>query len=375
MSDFNWQQRARNTLDDELNEIHNQVEAMLSESSISSSATADNLPGAGRTLGKLFMFLGRRLEAAASRFMEKHGYGPEAARKRLRMLCYKRYYTTRAQRIPIQGTVEYRKSRNDVKKLLKYVRSQYASNQELALKAILDLAVYDDIRKMLLELDAAKMVGFVLHQAELGDCDQLLSSSRKALISLVETDINMSGKELVGLHHMAFPGFELQVLRTRLTCILQTFEATIQSSEDVSFLAVRYFREYSMRSCVCCVTRFLPTTFLKIPFYLLEHAPHAIEWPVFAEMLWSARWILSIELGVKELHRELMERSLRYIPYDYKERFIQCLARVKCTGGSEKSSAPLKKEDGSSLRSNRYRVVRVNPDHRLWHAASSTHKN
>ncbi|KAH8117260.1 hypothetical protein DFH11DRAFT_1574057 [Phellopilus nigrolimitatus] len=363
MSDFSWQRRARSTLDDELNEIHNQVEAMLSESSISSSATADNLPGAGRTLGKLFMFLGRRLEAAASRFMEKHGYGPEAARKRLRMLCYKRYYTTRAQRIPIQGTVEYRKSRNDVKKLLKYVRSQYASNQELALKAILDLAVYDDIRKMLLELDAAKMVGFVLHQAELGDCDQLLSSSRKALISLVDT--NMSGKELLGLHHMAFPGSELQVLRTRLTCVLQNLEARIQRSEDVSFLAVRYIAEYVMRSRVCFGTRSLLTRFYKIPFYLLEHTPHAVEWPVYAEMLWSSRWTLRVELGVKELHRELMERSLRHIPYDYKERFIQCLARVNCTGGSEKSSAPLKKEDGSSLRSNRCRVVRVITHHYL----------
>ncbi|KAH8113660.1 hypothetical protein DFH11DRAFT_1727646 [Phellopilus nigrolimitatus] len=124
---------APNTLNNNLNMVYAQVEASLSESSISSNATADNLPGPGRLLGNLYMFLGRRLEAAASRYMEKRGYGPEASKERLERLC-------RDGGSPCDVD---RKSRKEAKNLLKYVRSQYEPNQMLALEAILDFATHD----------------------------------------------------------------------------------------------------------------------------------------------------------------------------------------------------------------------------------------
>lgn len=117
------------TLDERLDHVYTQVEAMLSVSSVSTMATADDLPGAGRTLGKLFSFLGRRLEAAMNRFMERRGYGPQAAKDRIVMqrkedmwLCLVGfpYYVRRDA--PVRGSAEDRQQRKDIGKLLRYVR-------------------------------------------------------------------------------------------------------------------------------------------------------------------------------------------------------------------------------------------------------------
>ncbi|KAH8113633.1 hypothetical protein DFH11DRAFT_1510213, partial [Phellopilus nigrolimitatus] len=188
------------SLNDRLNAVYAQVEASLSESSISTNATADDLPGPGRLLGNLYMFFGRRLEAAASRFAEKRGYGPDASRKRLVTMCYERPDLYLRPIMPIQGTVEFKRSQREVERLLEYVKSKYVSNQELALEAIVDLAIHDHVRQTLIELNAAKVFGLVALQAEAENCDQLLSPSHKALICLVDVDINDMGKRLSELH-------------------------------------------------------------------------------------------------------------------------------------------------------------------------------
>lgn len=51
--------------------------------STSSSLTASNLVGAGRTLGNLYGYLGRRLERALSQFMLKRGFGPSGTAARI----------------------------------------------------------------------------------------------------------------------------------------------------------------------------------------------------------------------------------------------------------------------------------------------------
>lgn len=54
-------------------------------SSVSTNATADNLIGPGRTLGLLYSFLGRRLEARINQIAEHRGHGPRAAFDRLKL--------------------------------------------------------------------------------------------------------------------------------------------------------------------------------------------------------------------------------------------------------------------------------------------------
>lgn len=55
-----------------------------SESSISSGATMSDLPGAGRLLGNLYSYLGRRLENAIGMTAERMGYGPRVVAERIR---------------------------------------------------------------------------------------------------------------------------------------------------------------------------------------------------------------------------------------------------------------------------------------------------
>lgn len=51
--------------------------------STSSSLTASNLAGTGRTLGNLYAYLGRHLERALSQFMSKRGFGPSCTAARI----------------------------------------------------------------------------------------------------------------------------------------------------------------------------------------------------------------------------------------------------------------------------------------------------
>ncbi|KAH8113654.1 hypothetical protein DFH11DRAFT_314318 [Phellopilus nigrolimitatus] len=313
---------ASNTLYDNLNEVYAQVEASLSESSISTTATADDLPGPGRLLGNLYMFLGRRLETAASRFMEKRGYGPEASRKRLAMMCYRFPNDLNYPITPIQGTVEFKQSRKEVKRLLEYAKSKYASNQELALEAILDLAIHDHVRQTLIEFNAAKIFGLVALQAEAENCDQLLSPSRKALICLVDVDINDLGKRILELHEQWHPASIDCGMLTR--CISHTFQGLVekaQSSFAVSFLAFRYIEKVKI---FVLVDSDLGQSLLKIIanalLYMLDHAPSAIEWSVFTSIIYY------IYLGIIkpteeniELVRALAARSLGNEHDSYKE--------------------------------------------------------
>lgn len=54
-----------------------------SQSSISTMATAPNLPGAGRTLGLLYDFLGGKLERRIGKIAETVGAGPRAVAVRI----------------------------------------------------------------------------------------------------------------------------------------------------------------------------------------------------------------------------------------------------------------------------------------------------
>ncbi len=57
------------------------------KSSIDSNATASNLPGAGRTVGLLFDWLGARVESVLSRRALKLGYDPDGVAQDIRQIC------------------------------------------------------------------------------------------------------------------------------------------------------------------------------------------------------------------------------------------------------------------------------------------------
>lgn len=50
----------------------------------SSNDTESDLPGPGRTLGKLYRLIGRHIERGVSAIAEKRGYGPLAVAERIR---------------------------------------------------------------------------------------------------------------------------------------------------------------------------------------------------------------------------------------------------------------------------------------------------
>ncbi len=53
-------------------------QTILSSDSVDTDATAPNLPGPGRTVGLFFDWLGGKLEGQLGHLMERRGYGPEA---------------------------------------------------------------------------------------------------------------------------------------------------------------------------------------------------------------------------------------------------------------------------------------------------------
>lgn len=58
--------------------------------SISTMATEDDLPGAGRILGNILSYYGRKLEQTLSKKAEKHGAGPVASAQKILDLIEKR---------------------------------------------------------------------------------------------------------------------------------------------------------------------------------------------------------------------------------------------------------------------------------------------
>lgn len=87
-------------------------------SSIDSNATADNLPGAGRTVGLFFAWLGSRLEHALNKRAERFGFGPKAIADEIRRHTG-RHETTFQRRIILRDRTLTESETRKVKKLCK----------------------------------------------------------------------------------------------------------------------------------------------------------------------------------------------------------------------------------------------------------------
>ena len=86
----------------------------------SSSATASNLPGAGRTMGKLFSLLGAALERRIYWSADKLGFGPLALRRKLSQRKYSSLVWELEQ-------MPRKQQKNFITKLMKYARSVRSS--------------------------------------------------------------------------------------------------------------------------------------------------------------------------------------------------------------------------------------------------------
>ncbi|KAH8115048.1 hypothetical protein DFH11DRAFT_142738 [Phellopilus nigrolimitatus] len=166
--------------------------------SISTNATADNLPGAGRTLGLFYSFAGKHLETRLGRLAGRLGHGPRATALRIQENSG---IVTLASVLPRPLSLmkaRNRKIQKDCKRLLKYVGSNALSTRGQALDLIIDLSLDDHIRNFLKVVGAEHLIELAHKELFIRyDCNaSLLSRSRKALVSVADDALMQEIKTL-----------------------------------------------------------------------------------------------------------------------------------------------------------------------------------
>ncbi|KLO08599.1 hypothetical protein SCHPADRAFT_944316 [Schizopora paradoxa] len=120
--------------------------ALSRSSSISTNATASNLPGPGRTLDLLLQWLGKGLESFLNKRAIKLNLGPEAVARDIRRIIgieeINAFSLYASQRAPLTKAQE-KCLRKLCTRLLKYARSHVQLTQLKALDEIIELAVED----------------------------------------------------------------------------------------------------------------------------------------------------------------------------------------------------------------------------------------
>ncbi|KLO06428.1 hypothetical protein SCHPADRAFT_895441 [Schizopora paradoxa] len=154
-------------------------------STISTNATADNLPGPGRTIDRIFQCAGRRIELLLNKFANRVGMGPAHIAQEIRLLCghhkfaYFNHYPEQPGRL---SEVQLKVLRNRCNALMKFVGSRLLSTQLVALEEVTTLAIDDSlIRAIILECHMKHLEPKYLEPS-------LLLVSAKALASVKEAD-------------------------------------------------------------------------------------------------------------------------------------------------------------------------------------------
>ncbi|KLO15817.1 hypothetical protein SCHPADRAFT_244654 [Schizopora paradoxa] len=152
-------------------------------SSISSDATARNLPGAGRTVGLFLDWLGDRLEAFLNKKAVEKGLGPEAVGQQIRHLRRHHLTTFEMRHEVTEGASSHSEGRalkRLCRKLLKYASSKLLSTQIKALDEIIDLATQDPVVRR--EFAGSKLGYLALRYNE----PYIRTSTSRALSSITE---------------------------------------------------------------------------------------------------------------------------------------------------------------------------------------------
>ncbi|EJC99313.1 uncharacterized protein FOMMEDRAFT_31373 [Fomitiporia mediterranea MF3/22] len=183
---------SKQNLEESLRDIFVLAEAALSATSISSTITASDLPGAGRILGNLYSFLGKRLEETLNRLAERCGYGPRAIEDRILRTCHKLKDDMYEDLAVELGTKNERLLWKDLKKL---IASNIKCNREAAFTIIASIAVVNPRFSIILrDLGAIQELGLAcVREEDYMYTSHLLSPSRKALVSVLENNVNKTG--------------------------------------------------------------------------------------------------------------------------------------------------------------------------------------
>ncbi|KAI5115039.1 hypothetical protein M0805_000678, partial [Coniferiporia weirii] len=212
-------------------------------SSTSSNATAPDLPGAGRTIGLFYTFAGNIIEHSLNKLAKRWGAGPyPVARKVHRYFELTDRDTWSTTEFSLVSSKENKKVKRQIITLLKHARSNFEINQVNALNQIIGLAIYHPhARELLNVLNAMETVHDTYLRAasaSRNDCDVLLHSSRRALIALTEMRVNSVGHTL-SAHR--FTGASLEARDMILTVNLQELLEHMPDP-DLSFLVLRHLR-------------------------------------------------------------------------------------------------------------------------------------
>ncbi|KLO04596.1 hypothetical protein SCHPADRAFT_947589 [Schizopora paradoxa] len=213
--------------------------------SIDSNATADNQPGAGRTVGLFFTWLGLKLEKAFNKGAERLGFGPLAIAGEIRYQAHTfRYCVVLPDRT--LGKSDMKKLRKLCKKLIKYTRSRVIDTQFVALEEIINLALEDPlVRAVLANSDHNRLI---THYVE----SDLLVATTKALGAIEFNNVHRVWAPVLSIcvaHSTWFQfkykteslgGFE----EWRAYDYLEDFEDDVFETirdPSTSFLSARYF--------------------------------------------------------------------------------------------------------------------------------------
>ncbi|KLO10300.1 hypothetical protein SCHPADRAFT_525922 [Schizopora paradoxa] len=121
-------------------------------SSIDTDATADDLPGAGRTVGRILGSLGSKLENVINKWAERSGLGPKAIAEKICRLAGHReiWIEERNFRVclPVAPGRRFSESQarsvqKSCQKLFGYARSRVVGNQLIALEEVIELSMKD----------------------------------------------------------------------------------------------------------------------------------------------------------------------------------------------------------------------------------------
>ncbi|THG97944.1 hypothetical protein EW145_g7508 [Phellinidium pouzarii] len=164
-------------------------ESYIACSVASSNETADDLPGAGRTLGKLYNYAGRILERQLGSIAEHLGHGPCATAVRIRR--HRAIIISASKTVPVKpcSLATIKAKRRKVEKDCKRV----GSTKKQALDHITDLSVDDSYIRDLLKVVGAMDTIDTLRKDPaiwINYGFSLQSSSRKALASLADVQVN-----------------------------------------------------------------------------------------------------------------------------------------------------------------------------------------
>ncbi|KAI5120943.1 hypothetical protein M0805_001648 [Coniferiporia weirii] len=263
--------------------------------SVSTNATADDLPGPGRTLGNLYGFLGNHLEKLLNQLAEDMGRGPRVTATRIQK------HRKAIAISSVQPTIrtDSKKVQKDCKRLVEYVGSGVASTRKQALDHIIDFSVSDRyVRDLLRDLGVVRTIERIQRHPTvwLDFDDSLLQRSRRALVALSDVEVNVIAKRVATLPEV------VHCYNCSRMAVLSTFEDLTRHlrGHDNSFLVVRHFSQITRLDATRKLLGLGTSIMLKHLADFLVNCPDDLEWEC-----------------VDRLFNDLLEETMKQAPCVY----------------------------------------------------------